>query len=327
MFGRPAVPRPADTAAVVCRRDVLTGAAMVAIASATGCARGTQPEFRFSGIPDADKSELARRYGDVASYLTAKLGRPARYVHVPDYTAAVTALASGKIDAAWLGGVTAVQADQRTPGGVRFVAARPKDLEFRSYFVANRSWLGRLGVAEVSDRQPQPLEQLSALRSAFAEGTLSFGAKSSTSGHVMPRWFLGADGVGIDPETAFAGPPVYQLKGGHAATLRAVADGAVDFGVLNFSAWEAADRDTRAAAPVIYVTPHYVDYCFVARADLDAALLDALSQALVQLSPRTESQQRVLDAFSTDAFVPTHREQWSQIRTVLATLEAKEGDA
>ncbi len=292
---------------------------------AWGCGGARRQTLRFSGIPDADKEQLTRRYDVVAGYLSRALGRRVEYVHVPDYTAAVTALASHKIDAAWLGGVTSVQAEQRTPTGVHFVAARAADLRFRSYLVAHRAWIDRGDLAARPHREPQDLAALAAIAPVLARGRLSFGAKSSTSGHVMPRWFLRSPSVGLDPDTAFAGPPVYQLEGGHSATLAAVARGAVDFGAVNFAAWESADASTRSAAPVVYVTPEYADYCFVAHGSLDEPTRTALRDALVGLRPGQPEQADVLAAFSAEAFVAVESSQWDQIRSVLEQLEDELG--
>lgn len=307
----------------VSRRSLL--AAGLAGVGTWACGSAKSRPFRFSGIPDADKEQLVRRYEAVAACLGAALGRPAEYVHVPDYTAAVTALASRKIDAAWLGGVTSVQAEQRTPAGIHFVAARAADLRFKSYFVANRAWVDRGQLRALSDRSSQPLSELAALAPVLAQGRLSFGAKSSTSGHVMPRWFLRSEEVGLDPKTAFDGPVAYQLEGGHSATLSAVASGAVDFGVVNFAAWEGADEATRAAAPVVYVTPEYVDYCFVAHGALGQDTVQALRNALVGLSADDPAQAEVLAAFSAEAFVAVEPVQWDQIRSVLNQLEGEGG--
>lgn len=299
------------------------GASSLAM-GALGCGDGARP-FRFSGIPDAGKEQLARRYDAVARYLSEELGRSVEYVHVPDYSAAVTALASRKIDAAWLGGVSSVQAEKRTPAGVSFVAARAADLRFKSYFVANRSWVDRGALVARTDRSPQPLEGLAALAPVLTRGSFSFGPKSSTSGHIMPRWFLSSAIVGIDPTTDFKGTPVYQLKGGHSATLSAVAGGATDFGVVNYAAWEAADAAIQAAAPVVYVTPEYVDYCFVAHGALDEATVAALETALVTLRADNPRQREILDSFSAETFVSVDASQWDQIRSVMRELEENGG--
>ena len=314
--------KPQPMAPGTTRRAFVGAASASVLAWGTGsCSKGGPRPFRFSGIPDADKEELSRRYQAVADYLGRALQRPVEYVHVPDYTAAVTALASSKIDAAWLGGVTAVQAEERTPAGVHFVAAREVDLRFKSYFVANRSWVDRGALSARTDRSPQPLEALATLGPTLARGSFSFGAKSSTSGHIMPRWFLESEAVGLSPESSFEGPPGYQLKGGHSATLSAVSSAAVDFGVVNYAAWESADEATQQAAPVVYVTPEYVDYCFVAHGGLESKTVDALRKALVELDPADPTQREILTAFSAQAFVAAEASRWDQIRSVVKAMD------
>jgi phosphonate transport system substrate-binding protein len=49
----------------------------------------------------------------------------------------------------------------------------------------------------------------------------TFGSESSTSGHLMPRFFLGEDG--IDPDADFDGPPGY--SGSHDKTFALVEAG------------------------------------------------------------------------------------------------------
>jgi len=301
------------------RRAVLRG--LAAAPWFSGCGGGPAP-LRFTGIPDGDKQALKKGYAAVANYLSAALKTPVEAMHVPDYTAAVTALASGGIDFAWLGGVTTVQAEQRTPGGIHFVAARQRDLHFKSYVIAHRDRLQDLGLAAATSREPGTLAGLAALANPMKGKRFSFGAKNSTSGHIMPRAFLSDPAVGIDPEAHFDGGPVYQRKGGHAATLRAVASGAVDLGVLNFASWEQADEALKQQAPVVAVTPEFVDYCLVARGSMPKAQADALRDALLALDGTDAEHRRVLDAFAAERFVQVDGAAWGGIRTVLGDLEA-----
>ncbi len=287
----------------------------------TGCSRGAAP-LRFSGIPDGDKQALKAGYDAVARYLSEALHVAVEPLHVPDYTAAVTALASGGIDFAWLGGVTCVQAEQRTPGGIHFVTARHSDLHFKSYVIGNAATLEATGLRPTPSRDPGTLADLAALAPAMKGKRFSFGAKSSTSGHVMPRAFLSDPAVGLDPDADFDGAPVYQRQGGHAATLRAVASGAVDFGVLNFASWDQAPAELRAQAPVVAVTPEFVDYCLVARGSMPQAQLEALRQAFIELDPSDATQAAVLEAFSAQRFVTVDPAAWSGIREVLTRLES-----
>jgi phosphonate transport system substrate-binding protein len=302
------------------RRHMLQGLVTLPWAAA-GCGRAAEASLRFSGIPDGDKKALKEGYAAVARYLSSALNVPVEPTHVPDYTAAVTALASGGIDFAWLGGVTTVQAEQRTPDGIHFVVARESDLHFKSYVIGNAAVASSLGLTPLTTRQAGTLEDLATVARSMRGKRFSFGSKSSTSGHVMPRSFFADPAVGLDPERDFADGPVYQAKGGHAATLRSVASGAVDFGVLNFASWEQADAALQAEAPVLAVTPEYVDYCLVARGSMPKVQAEALRKAFLELDPAQPDHATVLEAFSAKRFVEVTPQAWDGIRGVLKSLE------
>lgn len=307
-------------------------AALVVALSLVACGDADAPKagapaaprtLRFSGIPDSDKDKLSQQYQAVADWLSAELGMPVEYVHAPDYTGAVTALAADKIDFAWLGGVTAVEAETVTDGQAVFLAARDSDLRFKSYFIANRALVDSGRFQERTDLSPQPLAELAALKPALAQGTFTFGSKSSTSGHIMPRHFLESPEVGIDPEKDFAQPAGYQLQGGHSATLAAVASGAYDAGVLNYTNWEKAEPELKAKAPLIYVTPEYVDYCVVAHARIGTELAEKLRDAFAGLDASDPADKAVLDAFAATSFVRADRADWDGIRKVLASAKER----
>jgi phosphonate transport system substrate-binding protein len=91
--------------------------------------------IRVSGIPDENPTELSRKYQPLVDHLQKHLGVKVVYVPVIDYGAAVSALAAGKIDFAWLGGFTFVQA--KVMAGAKPVVMRDIDREFHSVFIAN----------------------------------------------------------------------------------------------------------------------------------------------------------------------------------------------
>jgi phosphonate transport system substrate-binding protein len=286
-------------------------------------AASTPRTLRFSGIPDSDKEKLTREYQAVADWLAAELGMPVEYVHAPDYTGAVTALAADKVDFVWLGGVTAVEAETATGGQAIFLATRDTDLKFKSYFIANRAHVDSGRFQELAELAPRPLSDLAALKPALKQSTFTFGSKSSTSGHIMPRHFLESPEVGISPETDFAQPAGYQLQGGHSATLAAVASGAVDVGVLNYTNWEKADAEQKAKAPLIYVSPEYVDYCMVAHARIGNELAEKLRTAFAGLDASDPADKAVLEAFSAERFVKADPADWDGIRAVLASAKER----
>ena len=264
---------------------------------------GLYDPIRISGIPDADKEKLAKQYEVVTTWLSAELERKVEFVPVNDYAAAVTALASRKVDMVWLGGVTAVQAIEVTKNRCQPLFAREEDLKFKSYFIANKKLVDEGKFTAVTERKSMPLESLAALKPKFAEYTFTFGAKTSTSGHIMPRYFMEKPEVGLDPEKSFKQKPGYALQGGHSTVLSNVGSGAFDLGVLNYISWEQAKDEQKAQAPVIYVTPEYADYCMVGHGRLGPVLQIRIIKAFIMLDPAKERDKAVLDVFGAKKFV------------------------
>src|SRR5581483_1617596 len=111
--------------------------------------------------------------------------------------------------------------------------------------------------------------------------TFAFGSPSSTSGHLMPRYFLLK--AGIDPDRDFSR---VAYSGAHDATVAFVASGRAAGGVLNSSVWdkliEKGDGNARAVKAIAR-TPPYYDYNWTVRGDLDSALVKKLTAAFLAL--------------------------------------------
>src|SRR5690606_24469186 len=138
-------------------------------------------------------------------------GLEVQFTPVTDYAAVVEGLANGKIDMAWLGGFTYVQARMRTNGGAVPIVQRAEDEKFTSKFIVPAA---------------SPLKSVAELKGK----TFAFGAPSSTSGHLMPRYFLLQ--AGINPDRDFK---AVAYSGAHDATVAFVASGRAEGGVLNAS--------------------------------------------------------------------------------------------
>jgi phosphonate transport system substrate-binding protein len=203
-------------------------------------------------------------------------------VPVSDYAGVVTALTAGKLDMAWLGGFTLVQAEQH--GKVTPIVQREEDSHVTSKFIVNTS----TGAKSLRDLKGK---------------SFAFGSASSTSGHLMPRYFMQKEG--IKPEAFFKN---VAYSGAHDATVAWVASGKVDAGVLNASVWEKLVQLGKVDASkvkVISTTPSYYDYNWTVRGDLDPKLTKKLTQAFLQLNPNNPQQKAVLDLQRTTRFIPT----------------------
>jgi phosphonate transport system substrate-binding protein len=258
--------------------------------------------IRVSTIPDSDATTLETRFKLVSDWLSKKVGVPIEYTPVKDYAASVTGIATGRIDMVWFGGVTAVQADMKAGGGVlEFIACRDIDRRFKTYYVATKG----LGIA--------PVTSLADLAAKAGGKKLTFGSKSSTSGHVMPRHFFVTQ-AGKRPEEVFAS---VGYSGSHDVTLRQVANGDVDLGALNYTNYERADTGLKEKAPIVYTTPEYVDYVWVARKDLGADLIEKIRDAFVSLDPAKPDEKKILDEFKAGRFEAAEKAWWDGIRKVI----------
>jgi phosphonate transport system substrate-binding protein len=247
---------------------------------------------------------LQRLYDKLANYLETELGVPVEYKPVTNYAAAVTAFRVGDLDLVWFGGLTGVQARSQVEGA-EAIAQRDIDAEFTSVFIANKN----------SGLQPiQDIQELSKLKGS----TFTFGSESSTSGRLMPQYFL--EQAGVTPED-FQGEVGF--SGSHDTTIQLVEAGSYQAGALNSQVWksrvEAGDVDLNKV-DVIWETPTYYDYHWVIHPDAKSRYGEDFSQkvqaALLKLDPNNPEHQEILDLFGADQFIPTENSNYAQIEEV-----------
>ena len=104
--------------------------AALALLMVTGSALAQATVLRVSAIPDEAPTELQRKFKPLGDYLQRETGLEVQFTPVSDYAAVVEGMASNKIDLAWLGGFTFVQAKLRTNGGAVPIVQRAEDEKF-----------------------------------------------------------------------------------------------------------------------------------------------------------------------------------------------------
>jgi len=258
-----------------------------------GVASADMPEvLKVSAIPDENPNELLRIYTPFAEYLAKELKMPVRFTPVVDYAATVEGLVARKLDLVWYGGFTSVQAVRRTGGTAKRLVLRHEDAEFRSVFVA------RPGTA---------IRSLADLKGK----SFAFGSVSSTSGHLMPRYFLLQAKVNPEKEMRQVA-----YSGAHDATALWVESGKVDAGALNFLVWDKLVQTKKvdlAKVNVFYTTPPYADYVWTARGDLDPGLQERLTAAFLKLNYADPAQRRLLDLHRTRKYIKANDADWKGI--------------
>lgn len=258
-------------------------AAVLLISAAGSVPLANAAPFTFTAIPDQDESRLTERFGKVADYLQKALGVDVNYIPVKSYPAAVTAFRSNQVQLAWFGGLTGVQARHLVPGS-EAIAQGAEDTAFKSYFIAY-SGTG--------------LKQAATFPADIKGKNFTFGAKDSTSGRLMPEFYI-RDHFKKTPEEVFAR---VGFSGDHSKTIALVQSGAYDVGAVNYAVWDAELKqgliDTKKVS-IIWESPTYPDYQWTIRGDAEKtwgegfkgkvqkALLEMQDPALLQAFPRSK---------------------------------------
>jgi phosphonate transport system substrate-binding protein len=257
-----------------------------------------KPTFVFTAIPDQDQTRLVERFTRVADYLGAKLGVAVKYIPVKSYPAAVTAFQNNEVQLAWFGGFTGVQARAAVPGS-QAIAQGVEDKQFKSYFIANSAL---------------HLKQTDTLPTAIAGKTFTFGSRSSTSGRVMPDYYI-RQTFGKSPDEVFSR---IGFSGDHTRTIQLVQSGAYEVGAVDYSVWELekkAGRVDETKIGVIWQSPPFPDYQWTIRGDVDAkfgpGFIDKVKAALIAID-----DPKILEPFGRSQFVATDNAQYAPVEEV-----------
>ena len=250
----------------------------------------------FTAIPDEDESKLKERFGPMSEYLSKTLDIEVSYVPVKSYAAAVSAFRNGQVQLAWFGALSGVQARSTVPNS-QALAQGVEDQAFWTYLIAHKSTGLKSG--DEIDKSMRGM-------------TMTFGSKSSTSGRLIPEFYL-TERFGESPDKVFER---VGYSGNHSRTLRLVESGSYDVGAINYAVWErelaAGNIDTNAVK-VIWKTPAYPNYQWSIRGDVDArfgaGFSDKVKAALLAMD-----DSKLLKSFARSAFVPAQNSDYAPIK-------------
>lgn len=148
--------------------------------------------------------------------------------------------------------------------------------------------------------------------------TFTFGSESSTSGRLMPQYFLNNEGIKLTDFKGEAG-----FSGSHDKTLNLVAAGTFDAGVLNEQVWKSRQTEGKvdlSKVKEIYVTPAYHDYHWVLNPNTveryGEGFADKVKAAFLKLDAGVPEHKEILDLFGAPRFIATDNANYAQIEQV-----------
>tara|TARA_B100000579_G_scaffold168448_1_gene137139 strand:+ start:80 stop:991 length:912 start_codon:yes stop_codon:yes gene_type:complete len=261
--------------------------------------------LRIGAIPDQNPERLNRLYENLSSELSDQLNVEVKYIPVTNYASAVTAFRTGNLDLVWFGGLTGVQARLQTKGS-KVLVQRDIDEKFHTLFIANKKTLIK------------KINNINGLKSLKGK-RFTFGSESSTSGRLMPQYFLNKAGVQL--KDFKGGTPGF--SGSHDATLMLVQSGSYEAGALNEQVWDSNLKRGRIDSSKVYViwkTPSYYDYHWVVQGNLDKKFrkdfTKDLTNVFLSLNAKSKKQKKILNLFGAKKFIKSRNENYNKIEKI-----------
>jgi phosphonate transport system substrate-binding protein len=293
--------------------ETIISVCLVFVSGNSLCVNG---QLIFTAIPGQSDEILKARSDDVTAYLEDYIQTSCgsdvtvTYNPVSNYEDAVDALLTGNANFAWYGGLTGVEAGLKSTPSI-YIAQRLEDTKFTSVFIHGPDLDLPEGIESANNR------------------SLGFGSNSSTSGHLMPQYYMNK----ADPPVV---PSSITFYGSHDETVNAVANGTVDVGAVNTVTWDSrVAANTTGGAIVFYKTPEFVDYLWVAGATIseiwnttDASLTpgcesptDLLTEAFLAATNETALGAALLSSYSTVGYVAIKPGEYDPIEITGCELE------
>lgn len=254
--------------------------------------------LRIGILPDESKDKLIERYTPLFKYLSSEIGIPYELIIPNTYNDLLELFYAKKIDLAYFGGFTFIKA--RVFANAIPLVMRDVDTRFTSYFLVKTDHPAR----NISD---------------FKNKTFTFGSKLSTSGHLMPRYFLKE--MGIVPEVFFS---EVRYSGKHDLTAYWVRDGRVALGAANHAVVNKMYEDGRLSereVRILWETPPYPDYVWAVRPLNNKKFLIKLRDAFLNLSKTNKDHAKILEGVDAASFLPAGINDFSKLKDIIDVLQ------
>lgn len=261
--------------------------------------RATQsPVLRIGVLPDESEEAIRQRYTPLLKYLSENTQFTVQLVLSENYSDLVDLFRRHKVDLAYFGGLTFLQV--HTFYGAEPLVMRDVDTRFTSWFLVK-------GGDTAEDLRK------------FKGLPLSFGSRLSTSGHLMPRYFLNST-YSITPENYFS-EVVY--SGAHDKTAYHVRDGKVSVGVANSEIIKAMMNDGRLNkndVRIIWKTPPFPDYVWAVQGNLNTDHKTLIRNAFLSLDAGDPVQSKILGNVGAASFLPAGANDFLLLKQVAENL-------
>ena len=254
--------------------------------------------IRVAVLPD---DGMKNRFDILINYLSHETGVIFQKVWVKDYQQTLDKFNNKEADLVLFGGYTFVKAFKKGKGSAEPLVMRDVDTRFLSYYLVKAESKAKL----ISDLKGK---------------VISFGPPLSTSGHLMPRYFLEKQ-YKIIPEHFFS-EVKYSIS--HSQTIERVLHGQADVGVVNFLIFNKLSKSGKIGSRQLRIldkTPPYSNYVWTVQKTMPQRLKDVLIEAFTKLSLDKPEYRKILKITGGKAYFPSNPDDFSELEHAIHHCE------
>ncbi len=260
-------------------------------------------EIDFGIISTESQDNLKVQWEPFLAAMEAELGRPINGFYATDYAGVIEAMGAGKIQLAWYGGKSYIEAAARSDAEAFAQTVNADGTKgYYSHLITNKEnpILENIDV-EAGDGDQYVINNVSDL-------TFAFNDPNSTSGFVVPSYYVFAKN-GINPNEAFE---ELVFAGSHEATAQAVANNQVDVATNNSENMvniEQGDPEAFENIQIIWTSPVIPSDPVAYRNDLPDCLKEEVKDFFYNYKDAA-----VLEPLGWQGFDPAGDADWDTIR-------------
>ncbi|MFB6224541.1 MAG: phosphate/phosphite/phosphonate ABC transporter substrate-binding protein [Haloarcula sp.] len=287
------------------RRSYLGAIAAGALGGCVG--RGGEPTLTVGVVPDVDPDTAVEQNTELANYLEEELDVSIDLQTSANYAGMVRAMVSEEVDLAYYGGVSYILAHHRAGAEPVVVGSSDGKTQWHSAFI----------VPEQSS-----VQTMEDVQSAAGDLDVVFGDPISTSGTVMPTYYLKTE-HDLTPEADFE---QVTHVGAHDATAKTISSETGALGALNARIYDAlVEANDVTGVREVWRTPGFPDYPWAVAPSIDGTTTDEIRAAFTGLNP--ENNAAILDQQNVDGYVEVTHDDFASLDTAvnMAGIEVENG--
>jgi len=258
------------------------------------------PESITIGVlPDVSSEKIKQNYQPFIKYLEEYIGIRVKLTIPEDYQDLVTQFREKKVDLALFGGLTLIKVVDFYDAEA--LVTREVDTRFTSWFITQN-------------------DNTSTTLADFKGKSIVFGSQLSTSGHLMPRYFL--QEIFNQPVELYFEDVTF--SGSHDNTILSIAQRKADLGVVNSQVAQTMLRDgtvTNNQIKKIWESPPYMDYCWAVNNGLSEQFKRKLRDAFLNLSMTNPIHKEMLNNLNAKIFLPADMRDFARLKTIAMNLK------